>query len=160
MIDQDTLTLDPTVHVAEPEDDICCLSKIDIIPTRHPEVQCLTASVPLAGVTTVPVLSTMVTPPGSPPGHTTGVQDRGAARSSPGTVVITILVGPALCSSVDCPQLGITDCRLVTLPADICLVGVNTERPSLLSITLLAANRTAIREPVAGLAVFAFLNKV
>ena len=159
MIDQDTLTLDPTVHVAEPEDDICCLSKIDIIPTRHPEVQCLTASVPLPGVTGVPVLSPESSLVRSPPSHPTGIKQRCTARSSPGTVVVTVLLRPALCSGVDGPQLRVTHCGFVALPADVSLVSVDTERTSLLSVTLRASDRTSVREPVAGLAVFPFLAK-
>ena len=108
----------------------------------------------------VPVLSTVVAPPRSPPGHPTAVQDWGAAGSSPGTEVVTVLLRPALCPGVDGPQLGVTDGGLVTLPADIGLVSVDTERSSLLSVTLLASDRTPIREPVAGLAVFAFFNKI
>ena len=126
----------------------------------YPLTQSVTASIPLAGVTTTPVLSPVMTPPRSTPSHPTAVQDWGTAGSSPWTEVVTALLRATLCPSVDSPQLRITDCGLVTLPADICLVGVDTERPSLLSITLLAANRTAVREPVAGLAVFAFLNIV
>ena len=92
--------------------------------------------------------------------HTTGVQHWGTARGSPGTVVVTVLLRPALGSSVDSSQFGITDCGFVASTTDISLVSVDAERSSLLSITGRTSNGTSIREPVAGLAVFAFLNKV
>ena len=98
-------------------------------------------------------------PARSSPSHPTAVQDWGAARSSPGTVVVTVLLRPALCSGVDSPQLRVTHCGFVALPADVSLVSVDTERSSLLSVTLRASDRTSVREPVAGLAVFPFLAK-
>ena len=107
--------------------------------TCYPLVQCLTAPVPLTGVTAVPVLSTVVAPPRSPPGHPTGVQDWGTAGSSPGTVVVTVLLRPALCPGVDGPQLGVTDGGLVTLPAYIGLVGVDAGSSGC-PVTLLASD--------------------
>ena len=114
--------------------------------TCYTTTQTLTASVPLAGVRTVPVLSTVVAPPRSSPSHTTGVQHWGTAGRSPGTVVVTVLLRPALCSGVDSPQLRVTHCGFVALPADVSLVGVNAGSSGF-PVTLLASDRTSVREP-------------
>ena len=122
--------------------------------TCHPSLETLTAPVPLPSVTTAPVLSPVVTPGGGSSRHPAGVQDWGTARSSPGTVVVTVLLRPTFCPSVDSPQLGVTDRGLVVLATDVRLVGVDTEGTSLLSITLGTADRAAVGEPVTGLTIF------
>ena len=105
-------------------------------------------------MTAIPVLSPVSSLVRSSSRHPAGVKHRSAARSSPGTVVVTVLLRPTLCPSVDSPQLGVTDRGLVVLATDVRLVGVNTQRASLLTVTFGTADRTAIREPVAGLPVF------
>ena len=132
---------------------------ISSLDTCHTKVQSLAAPVSLTGVGCVPVLSTEPSLVGSPSSHTTGIKHWGTARGSPGTVVVTVLLRPALGSSVDSSQFGITDCGFVASTTDISLVSVDAERSSLLSITGRTSNGTSIREPVAGLAVFAS-NKV
>ena len=91
-------------------------------------------------------------PARSSPSHPTAVQDWGAARSSPGTVVVTVLLRPALCSGVDSPQLRVTHCGFVALPADVSLVGVNAGSSGF-PVTLLASDRTSVREPETCLAI-------
>ena len=127
--------------------------------TCHPSLETLTAPVPLPGVTTAPVLSPVVTPGGGSSCHPAGVQDWGTARSSPGTVVVTILLRPTLRPSVDSPQLGVTDRGLVVLATDVRLVGVDA-RSSRGSVTLGTANRAAVGEPEAGLPIMTCRRRV
>ena len=127
--------------------------------TCHSSLQTLTAPVPLSGVTAAPVLGPVVTPLGGSSCHPTGVQDRGTARSSPGTVVVTVLLRPTLRPSVDSSQLGIADRGFVVLATDVRLVGVDT-RSSRGSVTLRTPDRAAVREPEAGLAVMTCRRRV
>ena len=105
-------------------------------------------------MTAVPVLSPVSSLARSSSRHPAGVEQWRTARSSPGTVVVTVLLRPTLCPSVDSPQLGVADRGFVVLATDVRLVGVDTEGTSLLSITLGTADRAAVGEPVTGLTIF------
>ena len=104
-------------------------------------------------MTAVPVLSPVSSLARSSSRHPAGVEQWRTARSSPGTVVVTVLLRPTLCPSVDSPQLGVADRGFVVLATDVRLVCVDA-RSSRGSVTLGTADRAAVGEPVTGLTIF------
>merc|ERR550532_3946099 len=88
--------------------------------------------------------------------HTTTVQNRRTARSTPGTEVVEVVVGATLGSRVDCPLGRVANCRLEAKTACVHLVsklGLVWNRTPGLAVTLGTSNRAAIGEPKARLSI-------
>ena len=102
------------------------------------------------------IRSSVASRPRCTSGHAARVKQWSAARSPPGTVVVVVVLGPALGPGIDRPQAGVADGGAVLVAAHVHLVGelgLVRDRATRSAVALGTADGTAVGEPEAGLAV-------